>query len=94
MVFLPGHALSQVVVPCPLLSDEYGRLYRVWLLQAKDDPLYEKIMRGEEPEWFLWDKAILFTDVEAKHTIVSPGSVRDGLPGWRLREGVKVHGPP
>ncbi|PQE03113.1 Heterokaryon incompatibility protein [Rutstroemia sp. NJR-2017a BVV2] len=94
MVFLPGHALLQVVVPCPLLSDEYGRFYRVWLLEAKDDPFYEKMMRGEEAEWFLQDKAILFTDVDAKHTIVLPGSLRDGLGGWRLREGVKVHGPP
>jgi hypothetical protein len=94
MVFLPGHALLQVVVPCPLLSDEYGRFYRVWLLEAKDDPFYEKMMRGEEAEWFLQDKAILFTDVDAKHTIVLPGSLRDGLGGWRLREGVKVYGPP
>lgn len=94
MVFLPGNALTQAMIPCPLLSDEYGRLYRVWLLQAKDDPFYHKMTRGETPHWFLWDKTILFTDVEAKHTVVLTGSARDGLRGWRLREDVRVHGPP
>jgi hypothetical protein len=94
MVFLPGHALLQVVVPCPLMFDEYARFNRVWLLRAKDDPFYEKMKRGEAPEWFLQDKAILFTDVEAKHMIVSPSSAGNGLPGWRYRAGVKVHGPP
>jgi len=94
MIYTLADALLQVVMPCPLLLDDYGRLYRVWLLQAKDDPWYEKLMHGEGVEWFLRSKAILFTDVQAKDAVVSTGSAGNGLPGWRLRESVTVYGPP
>lgn len=94
MIFTRGDALLQVVMPCPLLENHYGRLCRIWLLQAKDDPFYKKMYGGEVPEWFLRAKAILFTDVKAKDTEVSPGSAADGKPGWRFREQVKIHGPP
>jgi len=94
IVFTVSDALVQVVVPRLLLPDDYGRLYRVWLLQAKDDPFYEKMTRGKSVEWFLRGKGILFTDVEAKNTVYSEGSAGDGMPGWRLRKGVRVHGPP
>ncbi len=94
MVFGVADAIMQFVIPCPLMPDEYARLYRVWHLQAKDDPWYEKLRKGQTPEWFLRSKAILFTDVKRKDVVVSPGSAGDGMPGWRFREEVRVHGPP
>jgi hypothetical protein len=94
IVFTVADALVQAVMPCPLLPDDYGRFYRIWLLQAKDDPFYDKMLRGEDAEWFLRAKAMLFTDVEARHAIYSEGSARDSTPGWRLRKAVRVHGPP
>lgn len=94
MVFILNDALLQIVMPCPLLPDDYSRLYRIWLRQAKDDPLYEKMMQGQTPEWFMRSKAMLFTDVDAKDTVVSMGSAGNGAPGWRFRDGVRVYGPP
>ncbi len=95
MIFTGGDAILQIVIPCQLLEDHYGRLYRVWFLEAKDDPLYHKMMYGGEvPEWFLRTKAIMFTDVDAKDIEVSEGSAGDGKPGWRFRAQVKIHGPP
>jgi hypothetical protein len=95
MIFIGGDAILQVVIPCSLLDDRYGRLCRVWLLEAKDDPLYHKMMYGgEAPEWFLRAKAIMFTNVKAEDSEVSGGSAGDGKPGWRFRERVKIHGPP
>ena len=94
MVFTVADALVQIVMPCPLIPDDYARLFRIWLLQAKDDPWYEKMHKGQIPEWFLRSKALLFTDVTAKDAIISTGSAGNGMPGWRLRQGVKVHGPP
>lgn len=94
MVFNVADAIMQVVLPCPLILDDYARLYRIWLLQAKDDPWYEKMGQGQTPEWFLRSKAILFTNVEAKDVVASTGSAGNGMPGWRFRNGVRVHGPP
>lgn len=34
---------------CPY-TDDYARLYGIWLLHAKDDPWYEKMQRGQTPE--------------------------------------------
>lgn len=93
-IYLVGDALMQTVIPCPLIPDEYGRLYRIWLLQAKDDPFYEKLSRGETAEWFLRRKAILFTDVDGKSRVFSTDSAGDGNPGWRLRERARIYGPP
>lgn len=94
IVFTVADALMQIVMPCPLIPDDYARLYRIWLLQAKDDPWYDQMQQGQTPKWFLRSEAILFTDVEAKDVVVSTGSARNGMPGWRFREGVEVHGPP
>ncbi|KAF6236381.1 hypothetical protein HO173_005472 [Letharia columbiana] len=93
IVVTVADAIMQIVMPCPLIPDDYARLYRIWLVQAKDDPWYDKMQQGQAPEWFLRRKAILFTDVEAKDVVVSTGPARNGVPGWRFREGVKVHGP-
>ena len=51
-------------------------LYSIWLVQAKDDPWYQKMQQGQTPEWTLRSKAILFTDVDGKDAVVSTGSGR------------------
>ncbi len=43
MVFTVADAIMQIVMPCALIPDDYARVYRNWLLQAKDDPWYERI---------------------------------------------------
>ncbi|KAK4691385.1 hypothetical protein P7C71_g5606, partial [Lecanoromycetidae sp. Uapishka_2] len=94
MIYTLGDALLQVVIPSALFPDAYRRLFRVWLLQAKGDPFYDKMRSGQSAEWFLRSKVIIFTDVKAKDMIIERGSAADGRPGWRLREEVKVFGPP
>lgn len=84
IVFTVADAIMQMIMPCPLIPDDYARLYRIWLLQAKDDPWYDKMQQGQTPKWFLRSEAILFTDVEAKDVVVSTGSARNGMPGGGL----------
>lgn len=80
MIFGVTDALMQYVMPGPLIPDEYAHLYRIWLLQAKDDPWYKRMLQDQTPEWFLRSKAILFTDVEAKDMVFSEGSAGNGMP--------------
>lgn len=94
VIYFRPDALLQMVVPTCLLEDHYARFYRVWQLEALDDPVYERMHRGGGAEWFLRAKAILFTNVEDGDTVSSNGSAADGKPGWRYRPGVRVHGPP
>lgn len=49
------------------------------LLQAKDDPWFGEMQRGQTPEWFLRCKAMVFMNVGPEDVVVSAGLPGDGM---------------
>lgn len=94
VIFMPTDALTQLAIPRALMNEHYSRLPCVWLLNARDDPLYERMQRGLGAEWFLRGKSILLTDVSVENADIKTGSARQANGAWVIRDQVRVHGCP